>query len=166
MIGDEFCDEFRQPKKTHNQANIGFSPENAKIGFITQTPLLNKNQEFLPKKSAQMLENIITKVFHLTQQDCCILSLFKTDQISYDEHLKQHVDILLSQILSSDAKVFVIFGHSELTAHLLQKDLQLGILVSFRNKLFITTHSFQALIKLATLKKQTLEHLNTAKALL
>lgn len=166
MIGDSFCEDFPCTQRIKSQGTLGFSPENAKIGFISQTPLLNQANQFLPKKSAQMLENIITKVFHLTLKDCCILSLFKTSQTSYDEHLKQHIQILLSQILQSPAKVFVIFGYSEIAQHLLQKEkFELGIPIRFKGKDLVITHSFEALIKITALKKQTLEHLNIAKVL-
>lgn len=167
MLGDSFCEDFPSNKTTKPQGVLGVSPKHAKIGFITQTPLLGEKNQFLPKKSAQMLENIITKVFNLTLEDCCILSLFKTSQISYDEHLKGHIEILLSQISQASPKVFVIFGYSEIAQHLLQREkLELGIPLKFKNKHFVVTHSFEALIKLVSLKKQTLEHLNISKALL
>lgn len=167
MLGDSFCEDFPSIQSTKPQGILGLSPEGAKIGFISQTPLLGKDNQFLPKKSAQMLENIIAKVFHLTLKDCCIFSLFKTSQTSYDEHLKRHIEILLSQISQASAEVFIIFGHSEIAQHLLQKEkLDLGIPFRFKNKHFLITHSFEALIKLTALKKQTLEHLNIAKALL
>lgn len=167
MLGDSFCEDFPSNKETKPQGVLGLSPKHAKIGFITQTPLLGEKNQFLPKKSAQMLESIIAKVFNLTPKDCCILSLFKTSQISYDENLKGHIEILLSQISQASAKIFVIFGYSEIAQHLFQKEkFDLGTPIKFKNKLFIITHSFEALIKLASLKKQTLEHLNISKALL
>lgn len=167
MLGDSFCEDFPSDKATKMRGVLGFSPKHAKIGFITQTPLLGEKNQFLPKKSAQMLENIITKVFNLTPKDCCILSLFKTPQTSYNENLKGHIEILLSQVSQASAKIFVVFGYSEIAQHLFQREkFDLGAPIKFKNKLFIITHSFEVLIKLASLKKQTLEHLNTSKALL
>lgn len=167
MLGESFCEDFPTTQITKPQGILGLSPKSAKIGFVSQTPLLGENNQFLPKKSAQMLENIIAKVFNLTLKDCCIFSLFKTQQTSYDEHLKQHIEILLSQISQASAEVFVIFGYSEIAQHLLQKEkFDLGIPLKYKNKHFVITHSFEALIKLVALKKQTLDHLNIAKALL
>lgn len=167
MLGESFYEDFPTTQINKPQGMLGLSPKSAKIGFISQTPLLGEKDQFLPKKSAQMLENIITKVFHFSLKDCCILSLFKTSQTSYDEHLKQHIEILLSQISQASAKVFVVFGYSEIAQHLLQKEkFELGIPIKFKDRHFVITHSFEALIRLAGLKKQTLEHLNIAKALL
>lgn len=166
MLGEEFCDNFPTSQDREQKGVLGHSPQKAKIGFISQTPLLNENTHFLPQKSAQMLEDIITKVFNLSLQEACILSLFKTQAISYDENLKQHIQILLSQISQSSAKIFVIFGNTEIAQYLFNKNTNIGSAINFKNKTMIVTHSFKALIKLAALKKQTLQHLKTAKTLL
>ncbi len=164
MFGEEFFEGFPQSNPSTQQGFLGFSPQQAKIGFITQTPLIDKDWQFLPTKSAQMLEDIITKVFALKPQECCIFSLFKTQQISYEQDIKQHAEILLSQITQSSAQVFVIFGLSEIANHLLPSKVDLGSLTKFKNKSWITTHSLLALIKLPALKKQTFHHLKIAKA--
>lgn len=164
LFGERFCDDFPQSATEKKQGVLGHSPKGAKIGFISQTPLLDHDSSFLPKKSAQMLEDIITKVFNLSPKECCILSLFKTSQISYDEHIKQHADILLSQISQSSARVFMIFGASEIADHLFSKNTELGTPIKFKHKTLIPTHSFGALIKLPALKKQTFQHLTIAKA--
>lgn len=166
MFGEDFCDEFPTHHTSKKHGVLGHSPNTAKVGFITQTPLLDENLHFLPKKSATMLEDMITKVFFLNKKDCCILSLFKTQQTLYDENLKGHIKILLSQILQSPAQTFIVFGTSELANHLFGKNLEIGNKVKFKNKNFIITHSFGALIKLTALKRQTLEHLKIAKALI
>lgn len=166
MFGENFCEDFPSPQQQKDQGILGHSPKIAKIGFITQTPLLDKDSQFLPKKSSKMLEDIITKVFGLSLQECCILSLFKTQQISYTQNLKQHAEILHAQIAQSSACVFVIFGTSEIAEPLFSKNLELGSLIKFKNKSFITTHSFGALIKLPALKKETFNHLKNAKALI
>lgn len=166
MLGEEFCDDFPTQQIPQKKGILGLSPQKAKIGFISQTPLLDENTHFLPQKSAQMLEDIITKIFNLKLQETCILSLFKTQSITYDENLKQHIQILLSQISQSSAQIFVIFGHTEIAQHLFQKDIPMGNPINFKNKKLIITHSFKALIKLTALKKQTLQHLKIAKALL
>lgn len=166
MLGDAFCEDFASARHTQSKGILGYSPKNAKIGFVSQIPLLNQAKQFLPKKSAQMLEKMIQKVFCLTQEECCILSLFKTSQTAYDENLKQHIEILLSQIFESQAKIFILFGYSEIAQHLCKENIELGIPFKFKHKHLLVTHSFEALIRIPTLKKQTLQHLNTAKALL
>lgn len=166
MFGEDFFDGFLTSQTNKKQGVLGLSPKSAKIGFITQTPLLDENLDFLPKKSAMMLEDIITKVFHFSKQDCCILSFFKTQQTSYNEELKGHIDVLLSQIMQSSASVFIVFGTQEVGNPLFSKNLEIGSVVKFKDKNFIITHSLGALIKLVALKKQTLEHLKIAKGLI
>lgn len=166
MFGENFCEEFASSQKTKTKGSLGLSPQNAKIGFITQTPLLDRDCHFLLQKSSEILENIITKFFNFSIQDCCILSLFKTQEIPQNEEIKQHIQILHSQISQSSPQVFVLFGDIEITQPLFGKGSELGNVVDFKNKKLITTHSLKALIKLPLLKKQTLEHLKIAKAFL
>lgn len=171
MFGEEFFDESVLPRKEEAQVKnsqvLGWNPREAKVGFITQTPSLDSQNAFLMQKSSQMLQDIIQKVFSLTQGECGIFSLFKSpDIIPPSSEFFKYREILLAQISQCQAKVFVIFGLEEIGNILFpNQNLQLGSTMRFRGKTLIFTHSLKALLRLEGLKKQTMQHLNNAKAL-
>lgn len=170
MFGEEFCDDLAPTPKQPNlqEQNLGYNPVGAKIGFITQSPLIDRNHQFLSKKSAQMLENIINNVFHLSKNEYCIFSLFKSYSLTPQnlQELPKYQEILKAQILQSQAQVFVIFGNEEVAQHLLNTTHPIGTLFKFGNKQLLITHPFNALIKRDTFKKETFTHLKLVKNLL
>lgn len=172
MFGEEFCDAnilIQTPDSNPQSSQIlGWNPKGAKIGFITLTPSLDAQNSFLSQKSSEMLKNIILKVFSLTQRECGIFSLFKTSEIpqNYQDYFK-HKEILLAQISQCDAKVFIIFGLEEIAKILFpNQKIQLGSALKFKNKTLVATHSLKALLRLENLKKQTMQHLISAKGLM
>lgn len=172
MFGEEFFSENILPQKEQAQAQnsqvLGWDPKGAKLGLITQTPTLDTHNTFLIQKSSQMLQDIMSKVFSLTQEQCGIFSLFKTQEnIPPASEFFKYREILLAQISHSQAKVFVIFGVEEVGSVLFPNQrLQFGSTLNFRGKTLIFTHSLKALLRLEGLKKQTMQHLNSAKALM
>lgn len=172
MFGEEFCDAnlIPQPQTTSSQDSqiLGYNPKGAKIGFITHTPSLDAHSAFLMQKSSQMLQDIMHKVFALNQGQCGFFSLFKTlETLPNPTEYFKYKEILLAQILQCDARVFVIFGLEEVAQILFPKqNLQLGSMLKFREKTLIITHSLRALLRLESLKKQTMQHLLRAKELI
>lgn len=172
MFGEEFCDDNllsqKQSTQSQNPQVLGWNPKGAKMGFITPTPCLDAQNAFLLQKSSQMLQDIIHKVFSLTQNDCGIFSLFKTPEIPQNRHDDfKYREILFAQIAQCQARVFVIFGLEEVGVILFPKqNLQLGSMLKFRERTLIITHSLKALLRLESLKKQTMQHLKQAKDLI
>lgn len=172
MFGEEFCDDNLFPQKRNTQSQnpqvLGWNPKGAKIGFITPSPSLDTQNAFLLQKSSQMLQDIIHKVFLLKQSDCGIFSLFKTPEIPQNRNDDfKYREILLAQIAQCQAKVFVIFGLEEVGEILFpNQNIQIGSVLKFKNKSLIITHSLKALLRLESLKKQTMQHLISAKALM
>lgn len=171
MFGEEFCTEIlpqTQSSQSQNPQVLGWNPKGAKIGFITPTPSLDSQNTFLSQKSSQMLQDIIHKVFSLTQNDCGIFSLFKTPEIPQNRNDDfKYREILLAQIAQCQARVFVIFGLEEVGGIVFpNQNLQLGSMLKFREKTLIITHSLKALLRLESLKKQTMQHLRKAKELI
>lgn len=173
MFGEEFCDEIPLSQTLNNSPLqnsqvLGWDPKGAKVGFITLAPLLDSNNTFLMQKSSQMLQDIISKVFFLTQEQCGIFSLFKTQDPSYDpQNNFKYREVLLAQIAQSQAKVFVVFGLEEMGQILFpNQNIQLGRAVKLKEKILVFTHSIKALLKLEGLKKQTMQHLKYTKALM
>lgn len=172
MFGENFCDEIplqsTQDTPSQNPQVLGWNPKGSRIGLITPTPALDSNNAFLMQKSSQMLQDIMSKVLSLTQEQCGIFSLFKTQDIPPNPHENfKYREILFAQIAQSQAKVFIIFGLEEVGGVLFpNQTLQLGSSIKFRGKTLIFTHSLKALLRLESLKKQTMQHLNHAKALM
>ena len=172
MFGEEFFDEGILPRKEETQSKntqvLGWNPKGARLGLITPSPLLDANYAFLIQKSSQMLQDIMSKVFSLTQEQCGIFSLFKTsDTLPPSSEFFKYREILLAQISQCQAKVFVIFGLEEVGNILFpNQNLQYGSTLGFRGKTLIFTHSLKALLRLEGLKKQTMQHLKSAKALM
>lgn len=172
MFGEEFCEANLLPQtqssSSQNSQILGWNPKGARVGFITLTPSLDAQNTFLSQKSSQMLQDIIYKVFSLTQNDCGIFSLFKTSDTPQNRYEDpKYREILLAQIAQCSAKVFIIFGLEEIAEILFpNQKLQLGSMLKFRDKTLIITHSFRALLKLESLKKQTMQHLIKAKELI
>lgn len=172
MYGVDYCDDNLLPQNrdnsTQNNQVLGWNPKGARVGFITSTPALDLQNTFLMQKSSQMLQDIMHKVFSLNQEECGFFSLLKTldTPIAPSENYK-YKEILLAQISQCHAKVFVIFGLEEVGEILFpNQNIQIGSILKFKNKSLIITHSLKALLRLESLKKQTMQHLISAKALM
>ncbi|ANV97596.1 hypothetical protein BBW65_01690 [Helicobacter enhydrae] len=167
-FGEEFTHDILMPPKTQTRTeSLGQNPKDARIGFITKTPLLDSQGNFLPKQSGEILQKIIANVFKLNPKKCSILSFFKTDVITNQSMSEdaQYRKLLLTQISQSTAKVFIIFD-LQIANILLATDIKQGVPCVYGQKTFIATHSLTALLKLPALKRETFADLNTAKEFL
>lgn len=114
-----------------------------------------------------MLQNMISKVLNLTLSDCAIFSLYKTKEICPAQEIQKYREILLVQMLQSSAQYGLIFGAEEIANILFPKhNPTIGSSLNLKGKKLLITHSLKALIRLESLKKQTLHDLKNLKALL
>ena len=91
---------------------IGLFNPTSKLTFITLTPMLDSQLNFLNNLKAAMLESIIQKVFNCPLKDCSILSLLKCDSnsLNLEEEINACLFHLTWQLDNSASKVIVVFG--------------------------------------------------------
>ncbi|WQU44256.1 uracil-DNA glycosylase family protein [Helicobacter pylori] len=145
----------------HSKPITGLFNPTSKLAFITLTPMLDSQLNFLNNLKALMLENIIQKVFNYPLKDCSILSLLKCDSnsLNLEEEINACLPHLIWQLDNSASKVIVVFGEI-LPRRLLNlsKEESFGRIVSFKTKHFLSTHALEDMLKNPTLKKEALAH--------
>ncbi len=145
----------------HSKPITGLFNPTSKLAFITLTPMLDSQLNFLNNLKALMLENIIQKVFNYPLKDCNILSLLKCDSnsLNLEEEINACLPHLIWQLDNSASKVIVVFGEI-LPRRLLNlsKEESFGRIVSFKTKHFLSTHALEDMLKNPTLKKEALAH--------
>lgn len=111
-------------------------------------------------KGAQMLQNIAQNVF---KTECfSIFSLLKcATKQSTQEEITSCKPYLISQLSQSPAKAVVLFGEVVCEAVLGLDFSHKGVLLDLLGKKTIATYSLPQLLRNPSLKKQTLEHLQT-----
>lgn len=144
---------------------IGLFNPTSKLTFITLTPMLDSQLNFLNNLKAAMLESIIQKVFNYPLKDCSILSLLKCDSnsLNLEEEINACLFHLTWQLDNSASKVIVVFGEI-LPKRLLNlsKEESFGRIVSLKTKHFLSTHALEDMLKNPTLKKEALVHFKIA----
>ncbi|PAF43806.1 uracil-DNA glycosylase family protein [Helicobacter sp. 11S03491-1] len=149
---------------------FGILPSNAKVIFVSQLPLIDDSNVFLPNKSAQMLQNIIQNIFALHTGEYGVLSLVKCNQgdshIANSEILmcKQYLD---EQLRMDHTQIVVLLGELVLS-HLLGLDFDdhNGRILLQKGKKFLATYSLGQLLKNPSLKKEAMKHFLLAKGVL
>ncbi|STP04377.1 uracil-DNA glycosylase family protein [Helicobacter acinonychis] len=149
----------------HSKPVVGLLNAQSKIAFITLTPMLDSQLNFLNNLKALMLESIIQKVFGYSLKDCAILSLLKCDSnsLNLEEEINACLPHLTWQLDNSTSKIIIIFGEILLKRLLnLSKEESFGRIVSLKTKNFLSTYALEDMLKNTTLKKEALTHFKIA----
>ncbi len=149
----------------HSKPVVGLLNAQSKITFITLTPMLDSQLNFLNNLKALMLESIIQKVFGYSLKDCTILSLLKCDSnsLNLEEEINACLPHLTWQLDNSASKVIILFGEILLKRLLnLSKEESFGRIVSLKTKNFLSTYALEDMLKNPTLKKEALTHFKIA----
>ncbi len=149
----------------HSKPVVGLLNAQSKITFITLTPMLDSQLNFLNNLKALMLESIIQKVFNYPLKDCTILSLLKCDSnsLNLEEEINACLPHLTWQLDNSASKVIILFGEILLKRLLnLSKEESFGRIVSLKTKNFLSTYALEDMLKNPTLKKEALTHFKIA----
>ncbi|WP_041594934.1 uracil-DNA glycosylase family protein [Helicobacter cetorum] len=159
----ENCNLCKRHQNSRPVAGL-FNPQ-SKLTFITLTPMLDTQLNFLDNLKAMMLQNIIQKVFHASLRDCNILSLLKcnSNSLNLEEEINACLPHLIWQLDSSVSKLVIVFGETLLKYLLnLSKEESFGRMVSLKAKRFLSTHALEDMLKNPTLKKEALTHFKVA----
>ncbi|MDE5925647.1 MAG: uracil-DNA glycosylase [Helicobacter sp.] len=91
--------------------SAGLCHQNSKLIFLTLMPLLDSQSRFA-SKSAQMLKNIIERVFDLSLREVSILSLLKCEipQNSQQICIESCMGYFLKQIEFAQSPILVLLG--------------------------------------------------------
>ncbi len=149
----------------HSKPVVGLLNAQSKITFITLTPMLDSQLNFLNNLKALMLESIIQKVFNYPLKDCTILSLLKCDSnsLNLEEEINACLPHLTWQLDNSASKVIILFGEILLKRLLnLSKEESFGRIMSLKTKNFLSTYALEDMLKNPTLKKEALTHFKIA----
>ncbi|WP_187903885.1 uracil-DNA glycosylase family protein [Helicobacter pylori] len=149
----------------HSKPITGLFNPTSKLAFITLTPMLDSQLNFLNNLKALMLESIIQKVFNYPLKDCSILSLLKCDSnsLNLEEEINACLPHLIWQLDNSASRVIIVFGEI-LPKRLLNlsKEESFGHVVSLKSKHFLSTYALEDMLKNPTLKKEALAHFKIA----
>lgn len=98
------------PQKS-SSASVGLCNKNSQLIFLSLLPLLDSQLRFT-SKSAQMLKNIIERVFHIGLQKVSILSLLKCEipQDAQKDCVESCLGYFLKQVEFAQSKVIVLLG--------------------------------------------------------
>lgn len=151
-------------------ACAGLCNRDSQLIFLTLLPLLDSQLRFA-SKSAQMLKNIIERVFHLGLQNVSILSLLKCEipQNAQKDCVESCMSYFLKQVEFAQGKVIVLLG-AETYFYLTQdgsryENVQ-GKLLQWNHLSLFPTFSLNQLLRQPELKTKAHKEFLNLKALL
>lgn len=137
----------------------------ARVVFVTPTPILDTKNQFLPNRSARMLQDILTNVFGFDAREYGILSLLKCADtpITKEEFLQCQLHFFAQLQKMPHAMVLCFGGKEALDFFDLLDQNFFGKLIKLRDQRFLITYSLLDLLKNPSLKRETMQHLSLLK---
>lgn len=158
--------------KTKARPNAGYAPQGARVAFVSESPLLEReNLPILKTRGGEMLQDMIEKILKLSVKEVALLSLLKcAPPIGYDvseECLNACAPYLFEQLQRLRPQIIVLLG-----AVVAQRFLPAGFesvrgrLGSWEGMQLVPIYSPRFLLRNPSFKRETMRDLLLIKSLL